>query len=424
MPEIAVPAGIKTKIFILDENALAFLPEVHNRLWKDQPVWMIADGNTWKAAGEKAYSILKNAGISCCEPLILPAVPKPHPEWELSCRIAEQIPAGSVPFAIGSGVINDLVKCAAGIREVTYCCVATAPSVDGYTSSGAALSVAGFKKTVPCPPPAAVVADSGVLASAPHEMAVAGYGDLATKVVAGADWIIADMMKEDPIVPSTWDIVQKDLRSWLEDPADLEAVFLGLAATGYSMQCHKDSRPASGAEHMMSHVWEMEGLSFNGEEVSHGNKVSVGTMVTLKLMQFVIDTPLEEAKRLAGAPASLEEREAELAGLRKNKPYGKAVCDTAMSKFKHGEDALLRRKEIWKIWDELKNVLRKQLGEPGWLEGKLAASGCPVKPEDIGLDRELFLFGIFTAQLIRNRYTILDLLYEAGLFKYAVGKLF
>jgi predicted HD superfamily hydrolase involved in NAD metabolism len=144
----------------------------------------------------------------------------------------------------------------------------------------------------------AVVADKEVLFTAPAEMAAAGYADLTAKIVAGADWIIADILKQDPIIPATWDVVQKDLRSWLADSNDLMAVFMGLAATGYAMQMHDDSRPASGSEHLFSHVWEMEGLLFNGEEVSHGFKVSVGTVVTLKLMQYFLDLDVEKAKEL------------------------------------------------------------------------------------------------------------------------------
>ena len=53
----------------------------------------------------------------------------------------------------------------------------------------------------------------------------------------------------------------------------------------------------------------------------------------------------------------------------------------------------------------------------------LKDANCPVTPQEIGLTREQFLHGIKTAQLIRNRYTILDLLYEAGLLDEAMKNL-
>ena len=56
-------------------------------------------------------------------------------------------------------------------------------------------------------------------------------------------------------------------------------------------------------------------------------------------------------------------------------------------------------------------------------EKMLTAAGCPIKPEEIGLDRKQYIHGIYTAQLIRKRYTVLDMLYEAGLLDAAVAEL-
>ena len=109
-------------------------------------------------------------------------------------HVGELVPAltGRTPVAVGAGTINDLVK-RASVEAKTpgYLCVATAPSVDGYTSYGAALTVNGVKKTVPCPAPTAILADNRVIGSAPLPMIAAGYADLAAKIVAGADWHIA-----------------------------------------------------------------------------------------------------------------------------------------------------------------------------------------------------------------------------------------
>jgi len=408
----------------LDDDALPQIPALLAEMWPGKSAWIVADGNTWRVAGERVQKILKEAGVPCCEPCILPAVPKPHPDYTLACQLAEKMPADAVPLAVGSGVINDLVKTAADIRKTTYCCIPTAPSVDGYTSKGSAMSVGGSKKTVPCPAPAAVVADKTVLLTAPPEMAAAGYGDLAAKIVAGADWIIADALKQDPVRPEIWDIVQKDLRTWLADPTDLKAVFMGLAATGYAMQLHNDSRPASGAEHLFSHVWEMEHLEHNGEEVSHGFKVSVGSVISLRLMQFFLETSPEEARRLAAPPISVEERQREIAELLKRGCYGEDPARLSMEKFQAGDAAFARREAIYAVWGDLQKKVARQLGDQEAFVGSLKAAGCPTTPEEIGLDRAQFIHGIYTAQLIRKRYNILELLYDAGLLKTAVEKMF
>ena len=78
---------------------------------------------------------------------------------------------------------------------------------------------------------------------------------------------------------------------------------------------------------------------------------------------------------------------------------------------------------VSEISDCLPEKLKKQLYPYEELKGMLQKSHCPVTPAEIGLSREQFLHGIKTAQLIRNRYTVLDLLYEAGLLDEAMKNL-
>lgn len=74
-------------------------------------------------------------------------------------------------------------------------------------------------------------------------------------------------------------------------------------------------------------------------------------------------------------------------------------------------------KEIWK---QLQNDMKNQLFSVAEFEELLKKASVPVLPEEIGLDRNQYIHGILTAQLIRKRYTILDFLYEAGLLNKAV----
>ena len=270
MRYMELPEGADTKSFISDRGALAALPQLLKECFPEKRPKIIADGNTWRVAGERAQMLCEEAGLQPYPPVVLPAEPRPHPDYALSLKLAKGFAADCVPVAVGSGVINDLTKCAAGKANLRYCCVATACSVDGYTSSGGAMSVDGQKMTVPCPAPLALLADTDILETAPRPMMASGYADLMSKVTGGADWMIADALGIEAIAPHIWNLVQSDLRDRLGDCENLEKVFGGLAATGYAMQLYKDSRPASGAEHLCSHVWEMEHLTYNGEEPSHG----------------------------------------------------------------------------------------------------------------------------------------------------------
>ncbi len=200
---------------------------------------------------------------------------------------------------VGSGTINDLVKRAAFEINQDYLCVPTASSIDGYCSSGASLVKDDFKVTLECPPPIAVVADPEILTTAPSQMTCSGYGDLYAKLVAGIDWYIADRLNIEKIHQKAWGLIQDDLLDWLKNPEQvLESksdtfhnLFKGLSYSGFAMQLYKDSRPASGAEHMISHVWEMEHLSKDGIPVSHGFKVALGTVITSSLMEKLFSLP-------------------------------------------------------------------------------------------------------------------------------------
>ena len=418
MNPVPIPPGMETRLFLLENDALNQLPEAIRSLWgNDARPWLVADGNTWRAAGAEVAKILKAAGMEGPDPFLFPGTPMLHADESNVNLLLEQFPENVVPVAIGGGTVNDLVKPASGLRHVSYCCVPTAPSVDGYTSSGAALTASGLKQTLPCPAPLAVVADSGILRNAPPEMFAAGYADLMAKIPAGADWLAADTLGIEAIDPAVWELVQTPLRDNLSDPSDVRRVFTGLAATGYAMQLYRDSRPASGADHLVSHIWEMENLCCNGKPVSHGFKVAIGTVTSTALYEALFSLSEQEARRLARPGLDRAGREAEIDALLSVGTYGAATRTIALAKFREGRALAERRELIYRNWETLRERILHQLYPLEELTRRLTAAGCPVRPADIQLGREQFLHGIRTAQLIRKRYTVLDLVYELGLLE-------
>lgn len=418
MNPVPIPPGMETRLFLLENDALNQLPEAIRSLWgNDARPWLVADGNTWRAAGAEVAKILKAAGMEGPEPFLFPGTPMLHADEGNVNLLLEQFPENVVPVAIGGGTVNDLVKRASGLRHVSYCCVPTAPSVDGYTSSGAALTASGLKQTLPCPAPLAVVADSGILRNAPPEMFAAGYADLMAKIPAGADWLAADTLGIEAVDPAVWELVQTPLRDNLSDPSDVRRVFTGLAATGYAMQLYRDSRPASGADHLVSHIWEMENLCCNGKPVSHGFKVAIGTVTSTALYEALFSLSEQEARRLARPGLDRAGREAEIDALLSVGTFGAATRTIALDKFREGDALAERRELIYRNWETLRKRILHQLYPLEELTRRLTAAGCPVKPADIQLGREQFLHGIRTAQLIRKRYTVLDLVYELGLLE-------
>ena len=144
--------------------------------------------------------------------------------------------------------------------------VGTAASMDGYTSYGASITFEGAKQTFSCPAPLGVLADTAIIAAAPKEMTASGYADLFAKVPAGADWIISDALGVEPLDERAFAIVQDGLQDALGDPEGVRQgtvetigpLIEGLMLGGFAMQAHQTSRPASGADHQFSHLWNME----------------------------------------------------------------------------------------------------------------------------------------------------------------------
>ena len=128
MDLIELPPGIETRAFALGEYAIDDLPEVLTAFFAGKSAVIIADGNTWEAAGKRVSSVLETSGYPVRETVIY-GKERLHPESSISDVLAEKFDETVVPVAVGSGVINDIVKCASGKAQVPYCCVPTAAQV-------------------------------------------------------------------------------------------------------------------------------------------------------------------------------------------------------------------------------------------------------------------------------------------------------
>ena len=325
----ALAKASDTKVFEFGENVLNLAPTLFKENFPGKNALVVADKNTWRVAGEEVYNNLKAAGIEC-EKFIF-QMDEFHAEEEYSNQIGAELDKfPAVPVAVGSGVINDLCKLAAFRHNTPYMVVATAASVDGYSSSGASITCDGAKMTIECKAPMVILADTVVLANAPKEMTAAGYADLAAKVPAGGEWMIADMFGTEPINQDAWEILYEILPEMISDPegvakGDPKAIgilFAGLTLSGIAMQVARSSRPASCAEHLYSHWLDMTGHEFNGKLQSHGFQVGVGTLTTCAMFDELLKMDLSKLdvdKCVENWP-SLEEEQARATEIFKNFP--------------------------------------------------------------------------------------------------------
>jgi glycerol-1-phosphate dehydrogenase [NAD(P)+] len=309
----------------------------------------------------------------------------------------------AIPVAVGSGTINDVTKLAAHRNNRRYMCVATAASMDGYTAYGASITYKGSKQTFDCPAPRAVVADIDVIKNAPPEMTASGYADLLAKITAGADWIVADALGIEPIHPQAWDTVQNGLLESLAHPLDIERLTRGLMMGGFAMQAMMSSRPASGAEHQFSHLWDMQHHTHNGKTPSHGFKVGVATSAVAELYDIFLNDEIPDQVGIGPTTEGIDKL-FEPGELRE-----KAIEETQAKQFSAEHTKRLRE-----VWPELKRRLRAQLPPVKQLDDMLRKAGAPVMPEEIGIPRLRLKKSFRQAYYIRRRFTILDVLVMTG----------
>ena len=425
-----------TRDVLIGPGALGEIDGAVARIAGDRPAVVVADETTWRVAGERVQARLEAAGRATAEPYVFPPGPFVNAGYGNVERLRDALAAhDAVPVAVGSGTLNDLAKRAAHELGRPYLTVATAASMDGYTAFGASIARDGYKQTMGCPAPRAVVADLEVLASAPATMTASGYGDLLGKVTAGADWLVADALGVEPVDRRIWSLVQGPLRDAIGRPVELAAgeqaamdgLIEGLVLSGLAMQAHASSRPASGAEHQFSHLWEMEGL---GQELapplSHGFKVGVGSVAVAALYERLLDRDLGavDAEALGDAWPSREQVEAAVRAA--HTTPGLDVGAVTESLAKHpGPDELARRLGLLRQrWPALRERLATQLLPAGRLAGMLRAAGCPTGPSELGLSGQALRDTYRRARMIRRRYTVLDLAAETGLLDECVDELF
>jgi glycerol-1-phosphate dehydrogenase [NAD(P)+] len=396
---------------------------------------VVTDENMWTAGGEEGQKNLEAAGRETVEPYIFPGKPVLYAKYDNIEILVEALREhDAIPVAVGSGSLNDITKRAAYECDRPYMNVATAASMDGYTAFGASIEKDGAKQTLTCPAPRAVVGDVDVLVNAPPKMTAAGYADLLGKVTSGADWLIADALGVEPIDRNGWDLVQDHLRGWISTPAELregdgeamDGLIEGLVMSGLAMQAYQSSRTASGAEHQFSHLWEGEGLGRDLDPpLSHGFKVGVGSIAIAALFERILERDLanldiEAIKRDWPGPEEVEQR----VRAAHDPPLEDPAVKQSLAKYVDA-DALGERLELLgKLWPDLSKKLREQLMPADELRENLRAAGCPTSPEEIGLSIEGFKATYRRAQMIRSRYTILDLANETGILDECVEELF
>lgn len=275
---------------VICRGALDRLPEVLNGY---QKIFLAADTNTYRACGERVYDLLKEKCIGLliyeCDGVLVP-------DEEAIRLLDERVPEDAdMILGIGSGVINDLCKYTAWQRNLDCTIVATAPSMDGFASSGAAMIIDGMKVTYTVQPPKYIIADIDVVKNAPMDMIRSGYGDIIGKYSSLNDWKLSHLISGEYFCAEIHDLVLRttdeirDLAAGIaarEDHA-IEQLTKALVLIGITLSLVETTRPGSGSEHHLSHFFEIVGLIHHQKHFPHGTDVAYNTILTAGMREQI-----------------------------------------------------------------------------------------------------------------------------------------
>lgn len=272
------------------------IDDLRQRCRDAKSVLVVSDENTFAAAGAATLAALEGKTIFR---VTYPGDRLVVPNEEAVAAMDPYLDRVDAIVGIGSGVIQDIVKYGATGPHLPCHIVATAPSMDGYASTGAAMIMGGMKVTYPVDIPASIVADTDVLRSAPMELIRAGYGDIVGKFSALNDWKLSHLVKGEYFCQRVYDLMDAALQKTLSladglvqrDGDAVNALMEALVLAGVAMSFAGSSRPASGSEHHLSHFFETTGLLENKPYLPHGVDVAYSTVITAQLRQKLLSAP-------------------------------------------------------------------------------------------------------------------------------------
>ena len=308
--------------------------------------------------------------------------------------------------AVGSGTVHDITRYCAYLRKIPFVSCPTAASVDGFCSSVAAMTWEGAKKTLTAVAPVLVVADLNVITQAPIRLARSGFGDMIGKYIALTDWRIGHILTGEFYCSRIADLTEEATQAVLDSvdgivagkPEAYEKLVGGLLLSGIAMQMLGYSRPASGAEHHISHCIEMEpeGLGVRSDAL-HGEKVGVGTLMAAREYQRLAKLPAD----VWGDYPALDDEQIQVV-------FGEGLSRPVREENRNDAAAGITGARIQACWEQICAQIEKLPAEEDLLSAyKRLGVKSTLSDIQIAADMEEKLLEV--SPMVRNRLTLMRL---------------
>lgn len=417
-------------------NAISLVPELAHAIIGGAPRHpvVIYDKTIEGIIFAKIIDPLRSAGLP-----VVPHAIAPEPGHLLDSAVtngnlaADEIGSSAdLLIAAGSGVIGDLTKWIATRLHRPFIICGTAPSMNGYTSITATITENDIKVSRFLRPADAVVMDIDILAQAPLPMIHSGMGDLAARAICNADWKLSEQIKQTYFCPLPyWMTAQNEIKYLSaasqiaqRDPDAIELFSEAVLLSGLSMTILEgETSPSSGAEHVISHFWDFLSHTRGLPKNFHGAQVGVATVMMLHAYQYLreIEPSRIDPKRVRLQRPPIEEFE------EKNRQLYGEKADSF--------NAVVRKKwipedeyesyvaNILDRWGELWKAIDPYVASIPTITTPFEQAKVPYRLADVHRTRNEAREALLHGSQYRPRYTILDLLWELGLFPNAADEI-
>ena len=422
-------AGIR--ILKLGPGVIGQLPDILQILGARRPM-VVCGPYGYEAAGKAVCDLLEQSGVeyslrSLREEDGERIKPSEYAAGSLLLRFDHRC---DLILGVGSGVINDLCKVLSKTAKLPYLIVATAPSMDGYTSDSASVEVGGIKRSLQEKKPDAILCDTQILSQAPLHMILAGLGDILAKYTALFDWKLSHIVTGEYYCEAVAKLFENSLERTLDNletfqtdrERTVRSITEGLIRSGIGIAFAGCTHPASGLEHYFSHCWEMMLLERGKDYELHGIQVGIGLLLTLKIIDYL--KTLQPNMAHAEAAADCFDRNAWEQNLRRVFPKAAdGILEIEQKAHKNDREARLQRAataiEHWAEIISLADTL------PSYEEAEaiMRQTGMPTDPLQIGLTAEDVTDAFICSRDIRNKYLLSSLIWDLGYMDEAAAML-
>ncbi|MFP4624987.1 MAG: NAD(P)-dependent glycerol-1-phosphate dehydrogenase [Natronomonas sp.] len=254
--------------------------EVVDGLYLDGRPLFVTSPTPRKIAADRLLADFEAAGF---DPAIVVVEEATFGAVEEVIAAATRADAGYL-LGVGGGKPIDIAKMAADDIGCGFVSVPTAASHDGIVSGRSSVPEGDTRHSIAADPPLAVIADTEIIAESPWRLTTAGCADIISNYTAVKDWQLAHRLKNVEYSEYSGALSQMTAQMLVDRSDSIKRglersawiVTKALVSSGVAMSIAGSSRPASGAEHLISH--QLDRLAPNA--ALHGHQVGVASIVT------------------------------------------------------------------------------------------------------------------------------------------------